>query len=451
MPLIDLANPAGSDALAQLAGPFGSNLGGGSFPRSYEFAKRFVSSAGAIEGSGNNAVTSLDDPTYLGFSLMFDISSPLFNGAARGSVQMIEGTEDSSYPSTPSAIGYLNTIGEANRVQYFKAFVLGMLEIQNTRPYYFQTIQGLLESWQKSFEFSVDPFTGTKGEDGITIGCLEAIDLKITALFNLYKMAVYDSMHKRMIVPENLLRFDVYIYVQEIRKFKTVRNWLKALNPSDATPSTNDYVNGNTSQVGFKFTQCLWIPGASGKVFEGVTNVGGEIATTEMKFSYANMESVSQYSGFNSSLPSDRIQANNDPSFKDKVKQFGKDLLMDQVDGAINLAERTASSFLQNLTLGNVYGSRNQILGAIANPQALINAAIGGAIQGNELETFGNSDAVTNLGDNPLGGSDDAPDFQTTKIFDPSTNTLGGLDVINAFGPSGPPNNSVINQDNIFD
>jgi len=186
-------------------------------------------------------------------------------------------------------------------------------------------------------------------------------------------------------------------------------------------------------------------------VFEGVTNVGGEIATTEMKFSYANMESVSQYSGFNSSLPSDRIQANNDPSFKDKVKQFGKDLLMDQVDGAINLAERTASSFLQNLTLGNVYGSRNQILGAIANPQALINAAIGGAIQGNELETFGNSDAVTNLGDNPLGGSDDAPDFQTTKIFDPSTNTLGGLDVINAFGPSGPPNNSVINQDNIFD
>ena len=81
MPLIDLANPAGSQALAQLAGPFGSYLGSGSFPQSYEFAKKFVANPTTAYGSGSNGVTSLDDPTYLGFSLMFDISSPLFNGA----------------------------------------------------------------------------------------------------------------------------------------------------------------------------------------------------------------------------------------------------------------------------------------------------------------------------------------------------------------------------------
>ena len=85
MPLIDLANPAGSQGLAQLAGPFGSYLGGSSFPSSYEFAKRFVNNAKTANGSGSNAVTSLDDPTYLGFSLMFDITSPLFNGATVGS------------------------------------------------------------------------------------------------------------------------------------------------------------------------------------------------------------------------------------------------------------------------------------------------------------------------------------------------------------------------------
>ena len=451
MPLIDLANPAGSDGLAQLAGPFGSNLGGGTFPRSYEFAKRFVASAGSIEGSGNNAVTSLDDPTYLGFSLMFDITSPLFNGAQIGTVDTGEGAATPSYPTTPSAVGYLNAIGEQNRVQYLKAFVLGMLEIQNTRPYYFQTIEGLLESWQKSVDFSTDPYTGTTGEEGITIGCLEAIDLKITALFNLYKMAVYDSLHKRFILPANLRKFDVYIYIQEIRKFKTVRNWLGALNPSDATADTLRYVNENTSQVGFRFVECEWLPGACGKVFEGVTNTGGEIATTEIKFNYSDMQNNSQYSGFDSALDASKIQASTDPSFKDKVKQFAKDQLMNQVDGAVNLAGRTAASLIEGFTLGNVFGARNNLLGAISNPQALINAATGAAIQGNELDTFGNESSITNIGDNPLGTADQPQEFGTSKIFESPLPVGTGLSSTNAFGPSGPPPNSTIgSDDNIF-
>ena len=212
MPLIDLANPAGSQGLAQLAGPFGSYLGGSSFPSSYEFAKRFVNNAKTANGSGSNAVTSLDDPTYLGFSLMFDITSPLFNGATVGSngippAALTPAPEDgqvstqggliitpsdsnNNYPSTPSAVAYLNKIGEANRAEYLKAFIQGIQEVNQTRPYYFQTIAGIKEAWEKNSSFSIEPYTGTTGEEGITIGCLEAIDLKITALFNLYKINV---------------------------------------------------------------------------------------------------------------------------------------------------------------------------------------------------------------------------------------------------------------------
>ena len=53
------------------------------------------------------------------------------------------------------------------------------------------------------------------------------------------------------------------------------------------------YVNENTSRVRFKFTECTWDPAASGKVFESVTNAGGTVATTEMKFGYGVMETVS--------------------------------------------------------------------------------------------------------------------------------------------------------------
>jgi len=494
MPLVDLANPAGSDAQAQLAGPFGSSLGSGSFPQSYSFAKRFVSNATTAYGSGTNGVTSLDDPTFLGFSLMFDITSPLFAGAVEGNqgipapevnpaadiagnLQVSQaqgptqrdGRSNDNYPSIPSAVAYLAKIGESNRVEYLKAFIQGLQEINTTRPYYWQTIDGLIEAWNKSTKFEIDPYTGTTGEEGITIGCLEALDLKLTALFSLYKMAVYDVRYKRFIVPKNLLRFDVYIYVQEIRKFKTVRNWLNVFRKEKDDDEALKLINQNTSQVGFKFTECMFDPAASGNVFEGVTNTGGEIATTQMKFNYGGMENVSQFSGYNDKLDESKIPANTNPGFKDKLKQFGKDQLANAAAGAVNAVGRTVSSAIQGITLGNVFGLRNSLLGAISNPQALINAAAGAAIQGNDggLQTFGNDSAVRNIGDNPLGVPNDPAPFNPTKAFDPAGPAVGSLDAnqvfdpaapvgeglssINAFGPSGPPSNSTISNDNIFD
>jgi hypothetical protein len=92
MPLVDLANPLNSQGLQQIAGPFGSLLGpGAQYPNSYDFAKRFVQTPSTFR-SGGNGVTSLDDPTYLGFNLRFDISSPLFNGARKGNVVSGDGT-----------------------------------------------------------------------------------------------------------------------------------------------------------------------------------------------------------------------------------------------------------------------------------------------------------------------------------------------------------------------
>ena len=485
--------------LTSIAGPFSGALGGKSFPASYPFAKRFVSSADTNNGSGNNAVTALDDPTYLGFSLMFDILSPLFNAADFGDVlnplPPVEGPATkldtlagnvtdginglkakigdklgisnlggaavgdndagsaAAYTPESSAVGYLLKVGEANRANYLKAFIQGIQEVVKTRPYYFQTIAGLLEAWGKSTDFSQDPYSGVEPKDGITIGCLEAIDLKITGLFNLYRMAVYDERMKRMVLPKNLMRFDVYVDVHEIRRFKSAKNWLKALNTGDASPESAKYVNENTSRIRFKFTDCIWDPGASGKVFESVTNVGGTVATTEMKFGYGMMELQSQYSGFEQSLDVTKAQIPTSPGLTDKLKQFGKDQLANAAKGVVNKVTSKVNSAIQGLTLGNVFGLRNQLLGTLANPQGLLNAALGASAQSGELPTFGGSTANTNLGDNPLG--DPAAPLQTINksvVFDPSTNSFGGLKTINAFGAPGPSrDNGGLTSSNIFE
>tara|TARA_R110000744_G_scaffold25057_3_gene62263 strand:+ start:2136 stop:3626 length:1491 start_codon:yes stop_codon:yes gene_type:complete len=495
MPLIDLANPLESQALAQLAGPFGGYLNANSFPSSYGFAKRFVNNAKTANGSGSNGVTSLDDPTYLGFELEFDITSPLFNGATRGNTGITnpvtsppptvggdlkvsqktgasstEGGGSSDYAAGPSAIGYLNKIGEANRAEYLKAFIQGIQEVNKERPYYFQTITGLLEAWNKSIEFTDDPYTGTTGTDGITVGCLEAIDLKITALFTLYKMAVFDARYKRFVLPKNLLRFDVYVSVQEIRKFKTVRNWLGALNPNLAEPDTKAFVNENTSQIRFRFIDCIFDAGASGKLFDGVTNTGYNVAVTEMKWSYSLMENISQFSGYNTKLDEGKTQASTDPSFAGKIKQFGKDQLANAAAGAVNLAVRTVSSAIQGLTLGNVFGLRNELLGVIANPQGLINAAAGAALQGGALQTFEGQGGIKNISDNAMGRAvprassltGDDPAFEpalprksslsgTNPAFDDTAPVNDRLNGYNAFGAPGPTqDNGGLSSTNIF-
>ena len=430
MPLIDYSNPAGSQGLQQLAGPFGPLLGpGATFPASYDFAKRFVNNSKTAEGSGGNGVTALDDPTYLGFQLLFDPFSPLFNGAGIGDPSISndnlpggigsgnlgslanqfgiptsqEQEAAGGFTDSESAVGYLQKIGEGNRAKYLMAFIQGIQEINRTRPYYWQTIDGIQAAWEKATDFSVDPFTGSAPGEGVTIGCLEAIDLKLTALFSLYKMAVYDVQFKRFVLPPNLMKFDVYVYIQEIRKFKTVRNWLTTLNPSNNGADTANFTNQNTSQVGFKFTDCTWDIAAAGKVFETVTNSGGEVTTTSIKFGYSNVEQQSQFSGYDGALK-DWTSQKSSAKLGATVKKFAKDQLANQAEGAINLAQRTVSNAIQGFTLGNVFGARSEIFSAIQNPQALANAAVGAALQNGEtIQPIPTSGGVTNLGDNPLG------------------------------------------------
>tara|TARA_B110000285_G_scaffold72780_1_gene83820 strand:- start:584 stop:1993 length:1410 start_codon:yes stop_codon:yes gene_type:complete len=460
------ANELGNPFTA--AGVSGSSLSGGSFPTAYGFAKKFVN-AKSNYGSGNNGLTSIDDPTYLGFELMFDISSPLFNGTVVGDTGIEDGGSSNDYPSTPSAIGYLNKIGQANRVQFLKSFCQGILEIQRTRPYYFQTIAGLIEAFQKSTNFSIDPFTGSTGEEGIAIGCLEALDLKITALFNMYRMAVYDMRYKRFVIPKNLCRFDIYINVHEIRKFKAVvKDAQDGTTRSTQAGDTAAVTNENTSQIRFKFTECLFDVSASGKVFDGVTNTGGEIATTEMKFGYSTLELISQYSGFDSAMEEDKQQTIESPGMQGKQKSF----LKNKLDQVVAKAEGIGNQALSNLknsperlqaavegrigglidsgVLGNAFGLQTQALGALTNP-GIINAALGAALQGG-LGGAGGS-ISTNVGDGAFDPAVDPGNSLTgnQQVFDPSTNTLGGLDSSNIFGPSGPGSNSNLIQENIFD
>jgi hypothetical protein len=297
-------------------------------------------------------VSTIDDPTYLGFDLWFGESQEgLFTNTA------FYGSDSDPGPNT--ALGYLKR-RDPTRANYLTSFLRGFDKIQNDRRYYFQTIAGLNDVWLKD-GVTKDPFVGTEKGAGITIGCLEAIDLKMTALFNLYRMAVWDSRYRRYVVPENLRHFDLRIIVQEVRNFKNVirpggtgDKVLPGNNSSSGEYyelTQQDFLNANMSAVMFKVSECEFDPSCGSMVFDTVTNQSGEFASTSMLIGYGNIQTIGSYSGLGQQLWSDDSFPSNEDkaSFHNRHKWSPSNWNQDEIDdiqgankyAGANLTKRT--------------------------------------------------------------------------------------------------------------
>ena len=172
-----------------------------------------------------------DEPTYLTFSLDFTFDdgyrtddflaiSPLFNKA--------EG-------KSQSAINYLLARGHEDKANQLAVFKNILQFLRDDAPWYFQEVQGLDNLWKKATNME-EPM---KGGD-ITINTLEAVDLRITELADLYRNAVYDKQYMRERVPDNLRWFSMDIWIAEFRNLRNTLSTAKPRSgPKPSLPKTN--------------------------------------------------------------------------------------------------------------------------------------------------------------------------------------------------------------------
>jgi hypothetical protein len=272
-----------------------------------------------------------EDPTYLGFKFVFDFGtlpvdptygwapSPLLrkNSYTSGNgASFASGLENpfgqpqydfggSGGPIYYSAYEYLlqreANFGPSNRLKRANALLQfqGLLNTINTNsPWFFQSITGL-------DSLSQVPISGFQTEEGfddfntqrtagkkIEVTCLESINLRISALANLYNQAVFDADNMRWLVPRNLRKFTMWIFVTEIRNFfKTSRltgsstvlatlDNLSNVLTTDRNPGSNIKTTdlpGNYSVNGIDFQPIENISGNPGNSFTSfVSNVFGQ-------------------------------------------------------------------------------------------------------------------------------------------------------------------------------
>ena len=188
--------------------------------------------------SDKNPETGFEDPTYLGFKLKFSrFSYPNYENRLNDNSLFTPKEEE-----TEGAERYLESIGMDKRAAMIKNFTKTMIALTERTPWYIQSVEGVAALWKiDKSEDGFDPYRGKELE--LTFNCLESIDLRMTAVADLYRKASFDAKYMREILPENLREFRCELQIAEFRKFHTLINRVSKIS------TVQNSENANNSQV----------------------------------------------------------------------------------------------------------------------------------------------------------------------------------------------------------
>jgi hypothetical protein len=220
----------------------------------FKFGLQTIDGIGTIENPENGSSTlrlsqdyetpyELNDPVMFGFDIIFDSqTSPLLNGSLRDFIVNYSGVSEieskyavyeefrnqfAKFFRTTSTMGISasqiqmtnTTTNPANLDSPSGIYLPGK---KNYLGYYIKKISGLdyLIEQNKGDEIKYLP---NYKKDFITIDMFEDVSLSVGTLAHLYKTLYWSRPNGKMLIPENLLRFNCKIIVSECRNFTRVK------------------------------------------------------------------------------------------------------------------------------------------------------------------------------------------------------------------------------------
>jgi hypothetical protein len=230
----------------------------------------------------NDVVTMYEDPTWLGFKILFDgVNSPLFNYGdfppvaiektttePKKSVEEVSAdlpavdltAELTTSPNTVTKttepkIEQTDTEKKASEAQskkteysnapyvsssalsFIRKYGYAIPEIQKRESIYYECIENLDVLFNRTDkvnggytkDYYIEQITGLDKlpakmvkyeEDKITIQLTEDVSLRSSYLAELYNNLIYSYKNQRYLIPENCLRFDMDISITDMRVFK---------------------------------------------------------------------------------------------------------------------------------------------------------------------------------------------------------------------------------------
>jgi hypothetical protein len=191
--------------------------------------------SGTTYGTIGDDFNKFDTPTHKYFKILFyfgstsefydtDASSGLLaptwedfvtsNGTSTGK---------NDYYNYNSAWAFLKMNNEEERAEKLQKFITLLSDISTYSPWYFNTIEGISEAFdRKVAETGKLDLNESKK---LTIGCVtDAFDNRISTLLDLYRDVTWSWIQKKEIIPANLRKFDMAVYIFETPSHKWHKN-----------------------------------------------------------------------------------------------------------------------------------------------------------------------------------------------------------------------------------
>lgn len=214
----------------------------------------------------SNSKNPYQDPTYLTFTLMFDVRSPLFNKEV--AVKSLK-----------------EQYGDEARSAKLESFIDTIKLINKEMPWYWKSITGI----DRVFDLNMkEPYWG--GDDAkLEIDCNESINLAISGLMDLYREAVYNFKGWTQVLPENYRRFNLYVTVSEVREIQTTKKNRAGLDVAINEKITAD----NKPSFQFKFTGCEFDITSAKESFSELNAAEPTQPQPKIRLTYKSIEKLS--------------------------------------------------------------------------------------------------------------------------------------------------------------
>lgn len=194
------------------------------------------------------------------------------------------GNKDDDYVYKNSAYNYLINNDEKERANLLKKFIMLLSEISSNSPWVFSEINGLGDALNYSgiqSQFKTDDENKT-----ITIKTInDGYDERISTLLDLYKSACFSHLNSKEIIPANLRKFDMGIFVfNKPYAHRRKQHFVPTISQNN---NIKDLLNISSCKY-IELTDCEIMHNSGNSIFDSLDNKEGTNPENEIIISYNN-------------------------------------------------------------------------------------------------------------------------------------------------------------------
>lgn len=297
--------------------------------------------------------------------------------------------------SANSALNYLLLNNELERAEKLTKFISILSNISTYSPWYFTEISGLDAAIERK-EATERDFKIDETRRQINIKCLsDAYDTRIGTLLDLYRDITYSYQLHKEIVPANLRKFDmgIYIFNAPIKNIHGKDAKFAKFVPDGGSEygTSYKYIELQNCEIDYNSSKAAYatLNNSEGMTMENSIIISYDTAM-ERRYNEIIMREIGDFTRWDIDCSLDPDYQKDDAAhyeeFKKRLTAYkSRGILAESVNQAITSAFSQAEGFINSIALGNLHAVN--VTGIVSNAERIASGNVFGGVSGMVQQT----------------------------------------------------------------